>query len=293
VSINQNSHEFYKYHAYYYNMNEKTLILKNGEEWKTSIPPSIFTVLTQRKRIPQTPHVHWYLLVDRKILTFRVTLGNSRGACISELNGYETILPTCVKDLAKGNTIFWSVGSWLGKPFALAKIPELYGKSVISRVLPKGIEIPGVVKEYMNLKARTHLAWKRTENGWIITKNLETHDFETFRAYDILETPTDLKNVSQVKIVLTDYENKPALLLEPLPDRDPFETFLESLHETRIPITRLYLLYRTVENVDYKTFLELIKQHRLETSWEHDTLQYRKKVVIIPHTNEAPTITRP
>ena len=274
-------------------MNEKTLILKNGEEWKTSIPPSIFTVLTQRRRIPQTPHVHWYILVDRKILTFRVTLGNSRGACISDLNGYETTLPKCVKDVVKGNTIFWSVGSWVGKPFALAKIPELYGKSVTSRVLPKGIEIPDIVKEYMNLKPRTHLVWKRTPNGYIITKNLETHDFETFHAFDTLEIPNELKNAFQVKITLADYNNKPALLLEPLTDSDPFETFLESLHETHIPITRLYMLYRNVENVNFKTFLELLKKHGIETRMEKDELQYWKKVVILPQARTNTVLTSP
>jgi len=274
-------------------MSEKTLIIKNGEEWKTNIPPSIFTVLTQRRRIPQTPHVHWYLLVDRKILTFRVTLGNSRGACISELNDYETTLPKCVKDVVKGNTIFWSVGSWLGRPFALAKIPELYGTSVTSRVLSKGIEIPNVAKEYMNLKARTHLAWKKTENGWLVTKTLETPDFETFHIFDTLEIPTELQNVSQVKITLTDYESKPALLIEPLKDSDPFETFVKSLNETHIPLTRLYMLYRNVEDVNFKTFVELVKKHGLETRLEKDALKYRKKVVIIPQTHESVAITSP
>lgn len=243
-------------------MNEKTLIQKNGEEWKTRIPDTILTALSQRRRLPTKPFVHWYLLVDREAPTFRVTLGNTRGTCESELNGYETILPKCVKDVVKGNTIFWKIIIRAGKFTALAKIPDLYGTSITSRVLPKGIEVPDAVKKYMNLKARTHLKWKRTSNGWIITKSLETHDFETFHVFDTLEIPTDLKNVSQAKWTLTEYNNKPALLLEPLKDSDPFETFVKSLNETLIPLARLYLLYKNVDNVSYKKFYKAREKAR-------------------------------
>jgi len=274
-------------------MVEKTIIEKNGEEWKTQIPETILTALFQRHKLPKYPFVHWYLLFDRKITAFRVTIGSSRGDCISELNGNETILPECVKNVVKGNVIFWKIIIRAGKPNALATIPDYYGISFVTRVLPTGIEIPNIAKEYIKLRPRSHLTWKKTENGWIVAKNLETYDFETFYAFNTLKVREILKNVSQVKITLTDYENKPAILIEPVPTRDPFETFLASLYETKIPIKRLYLLYRTVEKIDYKTFLELIKKHGLETRWEKDALQYRKKVVIIPRTNESPTVTPP
>jgi hypothetical protein len=274
-------------------MDEKRIIEKNGEEWKTEIPSTILAVLTQRRRLPKYPFLHWSLIVYRKTPTFRVSLGNSRGACLSELHGNETILPECVKNIAKGNVIFWSIGTHMGMPFAIAKIPEHYGKTITSRVLPKGIEIPEIVKEYMNLKARTHLAWKRTENGWLVTKNLETYDFETFHASDTLNAPNELQNVSQVKITLTDYNNKPALLIEPVPTRDPFEAFITSLNVSRIPIVSLYILYKKVENVDFKTFLELLKKHGLETRFEKDALQYRKKVVIIPQAQTSTAVTSP
>ena len=116
-------------------------------------------------------------MVDHETPTFRVTLGNTRGTCKSELIGYETILPKCVKDVVKGNTIFWKIIIRAGKFTALAKILDLYGTSITSRVLPKGIEVPDALKKYINLKARTHLKWKPTSNGWIITKSLQTHDF--------------------------------------------------------------------------------------------------------------------
>ena len=265
-------------------MTEKTILEKDGEELKTRIPETILTALSQRRRLPKYPFVHWYILVDRKITAFRVTLGNSRGECLSELNGNETILPECVKDVVKGNAIFWKIVMRAGKPTALATIPDYYGTTITSHVLPTGIEIPDIIKEYMNLKPRSHLFWKHTPNGWIVAKNLETYDFETFYAFNTLKIREKLKNVSQVKITLTDYNNKPALLLEPLTDSDPFETFLKNLHETHIPITRLYMLYKKVENVDYEKFLELVKQHGLETTWEQDAQKYWKKVVILPQT---------
>jgi len=274
-------------------MDEKRIIEKNGEEWKTEIPSTILTVLTQRRRLPKYPFLHWSLLVYRKTPTFRVSLGNSRGSCLSELHGNKTILPECVKNIAKGNVIFWSIGTHMGMPYAIAKIPELYGTSITTRVLPKGIEIPDVVKEYMNLKARTHLTWKRTENGWIVAKTLETYDFKTFHASDTLNVPNELKNITRAKITFTDYNNKPALLIEPVPTRDPFEAFITSLNVSRIPIVSLYMLYKKVENVDFKTFLELVNKHGLETRFEKDAFQYRKKVVIIPHTHESVAVTSP
>ena len=36
------------------------------------------------------------------------------------------------------------------------------------------------------------------------------------------------------------------------------------------------------DDVNYKTFLELLKKHGLETRMEKDALQYRKKIVILP-----------
>ena len=93
------------------------------------------------------------------------------------MNSYETILPKCVKDFVKGNTIFWKIIIRAGRFTDLPKTPDLYGTSITSRVLPKGIEVPGALKKYMNLKVRTHLKWKCTSNGWIITKSLEARYF--------------------------------------------------------------------------------------------------------------------
>ena len=270
-------------------MNEKTIIEKDGEEWKTQIPETILTALSQRRRLPKYPFLHWYLLVERKIPTFRVSLGNSRGECLSELNNNETILPECVKDVVKGNTIFWSIRTWGGETIALAKIPDLYGTSITSRVFPTGIEIPDIVKEYLDMRTRTRLEWRKTENGWIIAKRLEPHDFVTFYVFDTLKFPTELKNVPQVKWTLTDYENKPALLLEPLTDSDPFETFVTSLNKTRLPLTRLFALYKNVENVDFKTFLKLVETHGLEITWDKDAHKYWKKVVILPQARKHVT----
>jgi len=38
----------------------------------------------------------------------------------------------------------------------------------------------------------------------------------------------------------------------------------------------------TKDDANYKTFLELLKKHGLETRMEKDALQYRKKIVILP-----------
>jgi len=54
-----------------------------------------------------------------------------------------------VKDVVKGNTIFWKIIIRAGKFTALAKIPDLYGTLITSRVLPKGIEVPDALKKIL------------------------------------------------------------------------------------------------------------------------------------------------
>jgi len=76
-----------------------------------------------------------------------------------------------------------------------------------------------------------------------------------------------------------------------LKDSDPFETFVKSLNETLIPLARLYLLYKNVDNVSYKNFIKLVKKHELEITWEKDS--HWKKVVILPHARKNVAISSP